>query len=535
MDSSFYDYKDPIITRRRKGDSSDPFASMSESFQIINSKVVLTEIPSHLHRVRVVGNNVSWVEKQKGKPSENEYVVDYSNKVVTFHESRNGLNLLFEYMGTGLHFVPPSMVWTKEDNGVVLETLADVLKNVQLALEGTPMYGDNNLSEIANTLTARINLGLTGSSNTTHYHDGRYYTKDEINNMDFSATYVGETEPTVNLSEGLLWYQPSTNIIKIYSGGVFKDIGKSSSGDAYGTKFVSYKNTAITSVLTDRVDIGIPEFDNLTDIIFVFKQSVYIEDGNDYTIEGSQIVSSSGSWDIGTEFNFIVLKNIVLAEEITTKLANVESGLEGKYDKTGGLISGDVHIQSGSMLSVAGIDNINLRWDTGTIIEHLTGSTHHRLKMIDSSTNNSFTVETSEDSGATWNDLIHADISGQFKYRNNDVWHSGNFDPSSIASSTDLTSHTTNANNPHNVTKTQLGLGNVEDKSSATIRSEITSSNITSGLGYTPVNKSGDTMNGTLVAQNNTNYTTKQVRNVYISTSDPSGGSNGDIWIKYIN
>ena len=49
------------------------------------------------------------------------------------------------------------------------------------------------------------------------------------------------------------------------------------------------------------------------------------------------------------------------------------------------------------------------------------------------------------------------------------------------------------------------------------------------------LNISGGTMTGALVAQNNTNYTTKQVRNIFISTSDPSGGSNGDIWIKYTN
>ena len=47
------------------------------------------------------------------------------------------------------------------------------------------------------------------------------------------------------------------------------------------------------------------------------------------------------------------------------------------------------------------------------------------------------------------------------------------------------------------------------------------------------VSKSGDTMAGALVAQNNTNYSVAQVRNIIISTSDPSGGNNGDIWIKY--
>ena len=47
------------------------------------------------------------------------------------------------------------------------------------------------------------------------------------------------------------------------------------------------------------------------------------------------------------------------------------------------------------------------------------------------------------------------------------------------------------------------------------------------------LNQSGGTMTGALVAQTNTNYSTAQLRNVIISTSDPSGGSSGDIWIKY--
>ena len=51
----------------------------------------------------------------------------------------------------------------------------------------------------------------------------------------------------------------------------------------------------------------------------------------------------------------------------------------------------------------------------------------------------------------------------------------------------------------------------------------------------TKVNKSGDTMTGQLVAQNNIAYSTAQVRNVILSTSEPtsSDGGNGDIWIVY--
>lgn len=47
------------------------------------------------------------------------------------------------------------------------------------------------------------------------------------------------------------------------------------------------------------------------------------------------------------------------------------------------------------------------------------------------------------------------------------------------------------------------------------------------------LSKSGGTMIGKLVAQNNSNYTVAQVRNIFISTTEPSGGGNGDIWLQY--
>ena len=87
---------------------------------------------------------------------------------------------------------------------------------------------------------------------------------------------------------------------------------------------------------------------------------------------------------------------------------------------------------------------------------------------------------------------------------------------------------------------TATGLASVNSNVSA-MKSDITTAktNITNlktdvtNLKTSKMNISGGTMAGALVAQNNTNYTTKQVRNIIISTEDPSGGDNGDIWIKY--
>ena len=53
-----------------------------------------------------------------------------------------------------------------------------------------------------------------------------------------------------------------------------------------------------------------------------------------------------------------------------------------------------------------------------------------------------------------------------------------------------VNAHTGNKENPHGVTKEQIGLGNVENKSSEMIRAEMTSGDVTDALGYTPSNVS---------------------------------------------
>lgn len=77
-----------------------------------------------------------------------------------------------------------------------------------------------------------------------------------------------------------------------------------------------------------------------------------------------------------------------------------------------------------------------------------------------------------------------------------------------------VSTHLADGVNPHSVTKTQIGLSNVDNVKQMPI--------------------SGGIFTGVAVAQNNSSYTTKQVRNIVLSTADASGGSSGDIWIKYV-
>lgn len=61
--------------------------------------------------------------------------------------------------------------------------------------------------------------------------------------------------------------------------------------------------------------------------------------------------------------------------------------------------------------------------------------------------------------------------------------------------------------------KSDVGLGNVDNVKQMPI--------------------AGGTFTGIVTAQSNTSYLTRQIRNFVLSTADPSGGSNGDVWIKW--
>ena len=65
--------------------------------------------------------------------------------------------------------------------------------------------------------------------------------------------------------------------------------------------------------------------------------------------------------------------------------------------------------------------------------------------------------------------------------------------------------------NPHGVTKSDIGLGNVENKSSADIRNDITKANVTTALGYTPAN------------QTDLNTLSSQIPKTYAGSSSAGG------------
>lgn len=135
MNLATYRFNSPILTNTRKGTADDPYVKKDESFEISNSKVILSELPDYYYKVRVQGLNQDWFEIEEGTPSLNQFKVDYQNKLVTFHPDHNGKMVNFKYQGTGIIYFPTSMIYAHQENGTVTETLDDMIRSGREGIE----------------------------------------------------------------------------------------------------------------------------------------------------------------------------------------------------------------------------------------------------------------------------------------------------------------------------------------------------------------------------------------------------------------
>jgi len=162
-----------ILSKKRKGDSTDPFISIEESLPCINSKIILSEVPNFSQKVilnyseeyssvvnyiigdliyyevsgekqtyecitnciNIIPTNTSyWIQinftevlNNNKVLSKYEYYVDYINCIIQTHSYFSNKNIICKYLGEGLELIPVTKVWTKEENGDVVETLAELI------------------------------------------------------------------------------------------------------------------------------------------------------------------------------------------------------------------------------------------------------------------------------------------------------------------------------------------------------------------------------------------------------------------------
>lgn len=91
-------------------------------------------------------------------------------------------------------------------------------------------------------------------------------------------------------------------------------------------KLVSFKSSVTINNITTTIPINIQQYNKDTDTLFVYQNSVYLEENQDYILEDSLSISSMiGDVFDGTEdeqiFNFVVFKNV--AKDYTGSLDGV--------------------------------------------------------------------------------------------------------------------------------------------------------------------------------------------------------------------
>ena len=329
---------------------------------------------------------------------------------------------------------------------------------------------------------------LGNKSDEGHVHDDRYYTETEvdskISNVNTSITNIVNGTTTVKKAESATTATTASNAEKLGN----QSPSYYAAASAIPTGALANKSTVsesdLDSTLAQKVNAaaqGNHSHSNKTvlDEITSTKVSAWDSaESNAKTYTDGQISSHSHNTATTSKAGF-------MSTDMVTKLNGIAAGAQVntitgvKGDSENSYRTGNVNITKANI----GLGNVNNTSDANKPV-----STAQQT-AIDSSlaSAKSYTdgkIANLLDNSTEAVDSIMELASAMAE--NADVVEALEEAVGKKADASALTSHTGNTSNPHSVTKSQVGLGNVENKSSSTIRSEITKSNVTTALGYTP-------------------------------------------------
>ncbi|HID0767948.1 TPA: hypothetical protein ACXDAZ_002477 [Clostridium botulinum] len=145
----------PILIKKRRGDSTDPFRTISENLKIVHNTAILNEIPDNFRRVNIEGMMEKRTDfyNENNSISENEYIVDYKLGYVFFNEKMNNKAVEAEYLGTGVVLYPASRIYDTGREDIII-TIQEMINGGREAIEA---YGNiDNAIKIAEKYYAKI-------------------------------------------------------------------------------------------------------------------------------------------------------------------------------------------------------------------------------------------------------------------------------------------------------------------------------------------------------------------------------------------
>jgi|GEM_PF-6738145 len=204
-----YEGSPVVIIERRKGTLESPFSNMNESLTVAtDGKVVLSEIPNELNKVIVTSDdNTVWYEIYDGLITENGFKVDYINKIVTFDIKHVGKQLHFKYLGEGNHYYSPHSIYTKLEDGTVIETLGGIIDKGQEGIDALSSI-NKKLDEVTqatnDTITATGNtISATNDARDT-INRGEQTIIDASNKIDEMDDKITKTDEKLTITDNKL-------------------------------------------------------------------------------------------------------------------------------------------------------------------------------------------------------------------------------------------------------------------------------------------------------------------------------------------
>jgi hypothetical protein len=217
---SFFAYSDPILGKKRKGDSSDPFIPITQSVQINQNGVAqLAEVPNKLSRIQISGLvEVDEVPDTGLEPT--MFHVDYVNGLIEFHPSLIGQTVSVSFVGEGATYFPVSRIWTKTNDGLTpaetLDAYIDSIDNFNYKgiYSATTQYTKFNLVTYQGVMyiaTSNPPIGTVPTNTAywsklgsvsfkgTYSNSANYMTGDIVNDSLNQTLYACLADNTINI------------------------------------------------------------------------------------------------------------------------------------------------------------------------------------------------------------------------------------------------------------------------------------------------------------------------------------------------
>ncbi|MGG4105138.1 hypothetical protein AAXB25_14575 [Paenibacillus lautus] len=221
MPYSDYRYLDPLHIVWRKGTPEDPYVDKIEYLKVVNSKVILSEIPDKISRVKIGGlKEINYDGLPKKSIQSDEFSVIYETGQIEFHPSFEAKDINVMYKARGFIQYPSSRIYHQDKHNGVVESLRDIIDNAQKSIVDM----ENKINDYILIRNELLNAIIEAKKATTDtkraIQIAEVATKDAIdateNAIDaYNSTIMLYQNPVANVSDIKILYPRPVNGMRV--------------------------------------------------------------------------------------------------------------------------------------------------------------------------------------------------------------------------------------------------------------------------------------------------------------------------------